>query len=355
MPTASNQFVHAQLIPISGNNDEADIDRAVTVQFNPTSLKVSLASTLNENARSGNTRSAQFVDKSSSNLTVELIFDTTMQGPEVQDSETGKKKPEWTESSDVRVLTGKIADQFMKTTGTGQNLRSPSRCSFLWGAFQFNGIMESFDETLDFFSPTGIPLRSTVALKLSESRYQFLSNSAAAAARDTPKLASTGNAGDGEAGDGGSVNDANKEAKKADKDWRNTAMFNGIESPRLPNVAALAVPNLSASASLAGSAGASVGLGGNMNAPGVASASSSFNFGASSTLGTNVAGAFSPASISSSAVASAGLSAGAIASGGATLRSGASGSVNSNASGGAGVSGTSANASAQSNSSVGFD
>jgi hypothetical protein len=355
MTAASNQFVHAKLIPISGNNDEADMDRAVTVQFNPTSLKVSLASTLSENARSGNSRSAQFVDKSSSNLTVELIFDTTMQGPEVQDSD-GKKRPEWTESSDVRVLTGKIADRFMKTTGTGQNLRSPSRCSFLWGAFQFNGIMESFDETLDFFSPTGIPLRSTVALKLSESRYQFLSGSSAAAARDTPKLASTGNAGDDAAGDGGSVNDANKEAKKADKDWRNTALFNGIESPRLPNVAALAVPSMSVSASVSGSAAVSAGLGANLNlaAGGVASASPSFNFGASSTLGTNVAGAFSPASISSTTAATAGLSAGAIASGGAALRSGASGSIAGNASAGSG-NGASANAGAQANSSVGFD
>lgn len=351
MPAAKNQFVHAMLIPISGNNDDANMDKAVTVQFNPTSLKVSLASTLNENARSGQSRSAQFVDKSSSNLTVELVFDTTLQGPEVQDSETGEKRPEWTESSDVRVLTGKIADRFMKTTGTGNNLRSPSRCSFLWGAFQFNGIMESFDETLDFFSPTGIPLRSTVALKLSESRYQFRTRGANAAARDTPKLSSTGNAGDG-SGDGGSVNDANKEAKKKGKDWRNTALFNGIESPRLPNVPVLAVPNLTASASLSGLASASAAPGGSLGAAanGVVSASPSFNFGASSTLGTNVAGAFSPASISSNSASSGELRAGAIASGSAAMRSGASLDAGASSS----SSGT-ATADAQANSSVGFD
>ena len=346
MPAAKNQFVHAMLIPF--DREEEDTTRAVKVQFNPTSLKVSLASTLNENARSGQSRSAQFVDKSSSNLTVELIFDTTLAGPEVQDAE-GKKRPEWTESSDVRVLTGKIADRFMKTTRVGSRLRSPSRCSFRWGAFRFIGIMESFDETLDFFSPTGIPLRSTVALKLSESRYQFSSEAASAAARDTPKLSSTGNAGDG-SGDGSSVNDANKEAKKKDRDWRNTALFNGIESPRLPNVPTLAVPNLSVSESLSGLASVSVGSGGSLGAS--ASASPSFNFGASSALGTNVAGAFSPASVSSSAAASGGLRAGAIASGGAALRSGAS--LDAGASSSAGGS-AAAKAGAQANSSVGFD
>lgn len=66
-----------KLIPVNGENDSPDLENAVDVQFNPTTLKVSLSNTLKQNERNGSSRSAQFVDKSSSNLTVELIFDTT--------------------------------------------------------------------------------------------------------------------------------------------------------------------------------------------------------------------------------------------------------------------------------------
>ncbi|OQW74047.1 MAG: hypothetical protein BVN35_11150 [Proteobacteria bacterium ST_bin11] len=56
-----------KLIPVNGDNDSPDLDNAIDVQFNPSSLKVSLSNTLKENARNGNSRAAQFVDKSSSN------------------------------------------------------------------------------------------------------------------------------------------------------------------------------------------------------------------------------------------------------------------------------------------------
>ena len=44
----------------------------------------------------------------------------------------------------------------------------PPAVRFLWGSFQFDGIMESLEETLEFFSPEGRPLRASITLTLSQ-------------------------------------------------------------------------------------------------------------------------------------------------------------------------------------------
>lgn len=249
----------ARLIPVSGNNDQPDNNNAVTVQFNPTTLKVALSNTLKQNERSGSSRATQYVDKSSSTLTVELIFDTTVSG------------------EDVREETRKINQRFMVLDAGGEDeQKAPRRCRFQWGAFAFVGIVGSFDETLDFFSPEGQPLRSTVAIKLSEDRYEHLGESRAAAERDTPTLTATGNSDDTQDGGGDNqqqppVHQAQSEAGGDPRDWRQTAMFNGVESPRLPGGAALSVPR--------GASGGNAGAG--------------FRFGASASLGTSIGGAFS--------------------------------------------------------------
>lgn len=253
----------AQLIPVSGANDQPDSNNALPVQFNPTTLKVALSNTLKENERSGSSRATQYVDKSSSTLTVELIFDTT---------DTGE---------DVRRQTRRINEAFMILEATGEEQqKAPKRCRFQWGAFAFVGIMGNFDEALDFFSPEGQPLRSTVSIKLAEDRYQHLGESREAAQRETPMLTATGGRSANE--DGGdesssqqqaSVTQAQSEAGGDPRDWRRTALFNGVESPRLPGGPALSIPRQ-------GPAG---------------SARTGFRFGASGSLGTGISGAFGSA------------------------------------------------------------
>ena len=235
---------------------EGSIDRPVSelksgasaeikVQFNPTSLKVALANSLKENERSGNSRAAQFVDKSSSNLTVELIFDTTDQFVEIGEDE---QKQETDQRKDVRTLTKAIAQTFMapNASASGNEEQAPHRCMFAWGTFAFVGIMESFDETLDFFSREGTPLRATVAIKISESRYQFQSEEARDAERDTPTQSAAAD----------SMNDAS---------WRDTALFNGVESPRSPTSESLSNPGMGPGASLGLSAGLSAGISGGIS------------------------------------------------------------------------------------------
>lgn len=333
---------HAKLIPVSGANDQPEMDEAVEVQFNPSTLKVSLSNTLKENPRGGNSRSAQFVDKSSSSLTVELIFDTTYidsQTEQIYEDRAqaeGREAEAVTAGTDVRLLTKRIAEKFCKPIGSGQRMHAPKRCLFQWGAFEFLGMVQSFDETLDFFSPEGRPLRATVGLKLSEDRYQFRNREVDQAARETPTLTSTGNRGqeDEEGGPNQDTPPVQSGTAEQQRNWRDTALYNGVESPRMPTASALAVPNVSVGASVGFSAGigmkasvsASVSDKAGVGAGLVGSAKiqrtpPAFRFGASSSLGTGIEGAFVTGK------AGAGLSAGGLVSGGAQLRGSASASA----------------------------
>lgn len=246
----SEDITRAQLIPMNGT--QPDTAKALTVQFNPATLKVGLSNTLKADDKGeGRDTAAQFVDKSSSSLSVDLIFDTTL------------------ESTDVRLQTKLIAERFMKPRDDGGDKpKAPQRCLFQWGAFTFEGMVETYDETLDFFAPEGIPLRATLSLKLKEDRYQFETRDVKAQKRATPKFAPSSPQ--------TSVDRSTQAAGRPGADWRVTAMFNGIESPRLPGVSGMAVPQAAATA------GAPSGAG--------------FSFGASTRVGTGIAGAFDAAS-----------------------------------------------------------
>lgn len=306
-----------KLIPVTGNNDNPDLANAVDVQFNPSSLKVSLSNTLKENKRNGNSRAAQYVDKSSSSLTIELFFDTTLGDADIA------------EGSDVRLLTKRIADKFIKPVASGNRKLAPKRCLFQWGAFEFLGLVASFEETLDFFSPEGRPLRASVALSLKEDRYQFRNKHVDQAARKTPTLTSTGNANsnnDNNNPDGNGANRPNQNSSPVPGgsnnkpgNWRDTALFNGVENPRLPSASVLAVPKLSAGASIGLNAGIKTSIATSLGASvsvGTKSSGPAFNFGSSASLGTGIAGAFNV-----SGESSAGLTAGSLINGGTRLRS----------------------------------
>ncbi len=262
-----------KLIPVSGNNNTPDMENAVDVQFNPVSLKVTLSNTLKENQRNGNSRAAQFVDKSSSTLAVELLFDTTY-----IDTGEGEAHNDIEQGSDVRDQTKKIAERFVQPVEAGDEMEAPKRCLFQWGSFEFVGMVENYEETLDYFSKEGRPLRAKVVLRLKEDRYQFRQRQEGvdAAEQETPTLSPTGNGEDGTSQNtnpvpGGSTGSNN---------WRDTALYNGIENPRLPSAAMLAVPK--------------VGLGASINV-GVRSSGStqpSFSYGSSANLGTKIEGAF---------------------------------------------------------------
>jgi hypothetical protein len=70
--------------------------------------------------------------------------------------------------SDVRRLTQKVAF-FITPKKVGDHYVPPA-LRFAWGTFVFDGLMDSMEESLEFFSPDGRPLRASVSIALSQQR-----------------------------------------------------------------------------------------------------------------------------------------------------------------------------------------
>jgi hypothetical protein len=124
----------------------------------------------------------------------------------------------------------------------------PPAVRFVWGSFQFDGLMDSLEETLEFFSQQGKPLRASCAVTLSQQKIQF-------AFRDTGGPDAGGPGGGGgastpgtkplaQAPAGSTVQGLADSAGKGD--WQGIAAANGIENPRLLAAGALLDLNVSA-------------------------------------------------------------------------------------------------------------
>ncbi len=232
------QYARAKLIPMNGDQLETDVAKHIQVQFNPATLRVTLANTMRAENRSGSGgpsgAAAQFVEKSESTLAVELVFDTS--APPQFDGSTGAQGVE--ANSDVRKLTQKIADTFMKPQeGRRNQPLAPKKCRFQWGTFMFTGMLSAYNETLDFFAPEGIPLRATLSLTFKEDGYQFeLDASVTADKREVPRFVPTAAS--------TSVDRAAQNAGVDPRQWRLLASFNSLENPRFTVDGGIQLPPL---------------------------------------------------------------------------------------------------------------
>ncbi|MDC6171043.1 CIS tube protein [Paucibacter sp. XJ19-41] len=124
----------------------ADSPDAVLVQFNPLSLSYTAQNTLEKKGRDASAR--QFVAQTTAKLEFDLQFDSSHDG------------------GDVRAETDRIK-QFLQPLEQGPACdRAPPLVGMRWGSFVFKGVLESFRETLDFFSAEGVPLRSLLKIAL---------------------------------------------------------------------------------------------------------------------------------------------------------------------------------------------
>lgn len=143
----------ATLTPFQNNNRDLDTGRRVTAQFNPQSLKLGFRSRAGSQPPTrltdeGSTGSSAAAAKQVTGFTatlsaLEFLFDT---------SETGE---------DVRKTTLKIVGM-LQAAGTNNT----PLVQFQWGSFLFNGTITSVDETIDYFSDAGVPLRATVTFAM---------------------------------------------------------------------------------------------------------------------------------------------------------------------------------------------
>lgn len=222
-------------------------DRTVTVQFNPETLKVTFANQLAQNSGAG-AQARQFVGAGTTKLALQVWFDVTAYPPGTAPAE------------DVRELTQRVAYFITPKPVSGGSGRSgagsragggggsggsgsqpqfaPPAVRFAWGTFQFDGIMEQLEESLEFFSPEGRPLRASLTLGLSQQKISAFAFGSAGSA------ATAGSRGPGAASAGtrpltpavsGSTLPGLAAAGGVGSDWQAIAQANGIEDPlRLP-------------------------------------------------------------------------------------------------------------------------
>ena len=112
---------------------------------------------------------------------------------------------------------------------------------FRWGAYSFDGIIESYKEKIDFFSSGGVPLRATVSLTLSRQDRVFDAGEKNPNAGLGGALAANADAVETRLGAGDSVE---KLAGRAGDPAAAPALAaaNGLESLRVPGASALRLP-----------------------------------------------------------------------------------------------------------------
>ncbi len=123
----------------------------MTVDFNPQSLKLTHTATgpgATQGTATSSTETTAVARQATgftTSLSMDLLFDTSRDG------------------SDVRAKTlalVALARPLSTTSAAGRSLR------FSWGSFLFTGYIESLGETIDLFSPDGVPLRAMLSLSL---------------------------------------------------------------------------------------------------------------------------------------------------------------------------------------------
>jgi hypothetical protein len=216
----------AQLIELDASfKRPARGGRQVAVQFNPETLKVTFANQTQEQQSAGDQRGnspRQVVGAGATKLSLQLWFDVNAPG-------AGGAR-------DVRQLTQQVA-YFMlpkPPPGRGGGKRQPNPppgVRFAWGTFEFDGLMDSLEETLDLFSPDGKPLRASLNLGFS-GQLEIVSTSGGGAAPDAAVGPTAGTRPLARAAAGSSLQSL-ADGSGAGGDWQAVAAANGVENPRL--------------------------------------------------------------------------------------------------------------------------
>jgi len=219
----------AQLIELGSDLQPKTGGKTVTVQFNPESLKVAYSNQVEkpDKADDGKKKAKdqsgpaaqQFVGAGATKLSLQLWFDVTGELPQGKADETDVRR--LTQDVVYFITPAKQGDQYM-----------PPLVSFAWGTFQFDGIIDSLEETLEFFSPSGVPLRASVSLSMSQQRIQFSFRQPSPAAQAASGGAPPGTRPLTQASAGASLQGMAQNAGRGG-DWRGIAEKNGVENPRL--------------------------------------------------------------------------------------------------------------------------
>jgi hypothetical protein len=195
----------------------------VIVQFNPETLKLSFANQIATPSGAGagdqkGPAARQFVGTGTTKLALQLWFDASAPVPE------GVERVD-----DVRKLTQKVVYFITPQPDPSDKTKMlPPAVRFHWGSFQFDGMMDAVEESIEFFSSEGKPLRASMSLNLSQQKILVVNfDESQAGDKKSPGTTPLTQAPAGAtlqglaagAGKGGS--------------WQDIATANNIENPRL--------------------------------------------------------------------------------------------------------------------------
>lgn len=280
--TTKGGLAKANLIELTQDfKSEKPGGQRVEVQFNPESLKLTFANQLVQpqggDQAAGNA-GRQFVGAGTTKLALQLWFDVTAMERDAVD--------------DVRRLTQKVLF-FMtpqKSDADPEKLAPPA-LRFSWGSFLFDGMVDGMEESIEFFSPQGKPLRASISLTLSqqkilETKFKGDGHVSLQPGRTPLQGAKAGDSVQKMAGLGGKG------------DWQSIAAANGIEDPL--RLAPGQLLNLNAGVGASGGlgvrsgAGLGVGVGASVSVGSGASAASTTQAGGlNAALGGSLGAAFS--------------------------------------------------------------
>jgi len=194
--------------------------QTVEVQFNPETLKVTFANEIKQpegGDQGANTSGRQFVGSGTTKLALQLWFDVTAMEQDPVD--------------DVRRLTQKVVF-FMTPQKSDENPAklAPPGVRFTWGSFIFDGMVEALEESLEYFSSDGKPLRASISMTLSQQKILETKFGDMATIPVRPGHKPPGHAPMKQARDGDSLQSmaANK---KGGNGWQGIAAANDIEDP----------------------------------------------------------------------------------------------------------------------------
>jgi len=209
----------AQLTVVNGKQQGT----VIKCRFNPTEYDLETAATYATQDNPGSTASPrQFVGGEAETLSMQLFFDTTDTGEDVREAYTD------------------ALDSLLRVDG---ELHAPPVCRFTWGGgLDFKAFLESAKKQFTRFLPSGVPVRASVDVTLTEY---------------TPPATTASGVGDGESG--GFSNELLSAATKLESTdrtkvwtvtegdtlwlvaaaeyddpshWRTIAAVNGIDNPR---------------------------------------------------------------------------------------------------------------------------
>jgi hypothetical protein len=178
----------AKLIEIKRETKgEPELGDELEVQFNPATLKLTLANQVDQQHTQGQQR-RQFLGASSTTLAFDLVFDTAEEGTT-------------TAPVSVRGRTAMV-ERFLLPT---QDRPSPPRVRFEWNELRLDGVIEGLSIDFELFASDGTPLRAKMSVTMKEQNRKYQAaqlGPAARSARDAPPPGGSGT-GPGAAARGG--------------------------------------------------------------------------------------------------------------------------------------------------------